>query len=251
MGDGGPRRRELRAEGEQRQDGVVQTLREELSQELQRGGIHPVQILDDEQHRRLRGARMQPVQHGPKGFFTLPDRRQRQRRVAIRDRERQQRRPQRDGLGPGQIVLLQAVQHQVEPGLRCDLAVEAEGSFVEVDRRIESRVLKMGRAAPLDDGGVHVTFHHLSQHVMLHRVDQARFAQARLADQQDDLAHTFSRLIPPVPEQTDFPIAARQGRQLRRGHCINRLPAAATCSTRNSSTSPGTLLIFCGPREAH
>ena len=202
----------------------MQALREELSQELQRGGVHPVQILDDEQDRRLRGARVQPVQHRPKGFFTLPDRRQRQRRVAIRDRERQQRRPQRDGLGPGQIVLLQAVQHQVEPGLRCDLAVEAEGSFVEVDGRIESRVLEMGRAAPLDDGGVHVTFHHLSQHVLLHRVDQARFAQARLADQQDDLAHALLGLIPAILEQADFPIAARQRRQLGRGHRINRIP---------------------------
>ena len=202
----------------------MQALGEELPQELQRGGVHPVQILDDEQDRLPRGARVQPLQHGPKGLFTLPDRRQRQRRVAIRGRERQQRRPQRDGLGPGQIVLFQAVQHPVEPGLRRFLAVEGEGPFVEVDGRIESRVLEMRRAAPLDDGCVHFPFDHLSQDVLLHRVDQARLAQARLADQQDDLPHALLGLLPAIREQADLLIAAGQRRELRRGHRVDRTP---------------------------
>ena len=56
VGDRGPRRLELGAEGEQGQDPVVQALGEELPQELQGGRVHPVQVLDDEQDRPPRGA---------------------------------------------------------------------------------------------------------------------------------------------------------------------------------------------------
>ena len=210
MRAGGPGRLELGAEGEQREDGVVLPLREELPQEFQRGGVRPVQVLDDEQDRLPGGARVQPLQHGAKCFFTLPDRRQRQRRVAVWCRERQQRRPQRQGLGPGQIVLFQPVQQPVEPGLWWLLAIEGEGTLVEVDGRVEPGVLKMRRAAPLDDGCVHFPFNHLSQDVLLHRVDQARFAQARFADEQDDLPHAVPGPLPAIHEQADLLVAARQ-----------------------------------------
>ena len=211
VSDGGPWRLELGAEGEHREDGVLQALGEELRQELEGGRVHPVQVLDDEQHRLPRRANVQPLEHGPKGLFTLPGRRQRQRRVAIRGREREQRRPQRHGFGPGQAVLVQPVQHPVEPGLRRFLAAEGEGPFVEVDGRVESRVLEVWRAAPLDHGCVYLTFDHLSQDVLLQRVDQARLAQSRLADEQHDLPHAFTRLIPATREQAHLLVAAGQG----------------------------------------
>ena len=149
---------------------VVQALGEELPQELQGGRVHPVQVLDDEQDRPAGGAGVQPLQHGPERLFPLPDRRQRQRREAVRGRQRQQRRPQRHGLRPGQVVLLQAVEQPVEPVLRRLLAAEAEGPLVEVDGRVQPRVLEVRRAAPLDDGRVHLPFDHLPQDVLLQRV---------------------------------------------------------------------------------
>ena len=116
------------------------------------------------------------------------------------------------------------MQQPVEPGWWWLFAIEGQGPFVEVDGRVERGILKMRRAAPLDDGGVHFTFNHLSQHVLLHRVDQARFAQAWFAAEQDDLPHAFSGPLPAIPEQAHFQVAARQRRELRRGHGVDWTP---------------------------
>jgi hypothetical protein len=74
MSDRGPRRPELGAEGEHGEDGVVQALGEELPQELQGGGVHPVQVLDDEQDRPPLRTPVQPLQHGSERLFPLPGR---------------------------------------------------------------------------------------------------------------------------------------------------------------------------------
>ena len=102
------------------------------------------------------------------------------------------------------------MQQPVEPGLRRLLVLECQGTLVEVNGRVESGVLKMRRAAPFDDGGVYFPFNHLSQDVLLHRVDQARFAQARFADEQDDLPHAVPGPLPAIHEQADLLVAARQ-----------------------------------------
>ena len=229
----------------------MQALGEELPQELQGRRVHPVQVLDDEQDRPPRGARVQPVQHGSKRLFPLADRRQRKRRKAVRRRQRQQRRPQRDGLRPGQVVLLQSVKHPVEPVLRRLLSIEGQSPLVEVDGRVQPRVLEVRRAAPLDDGRVHFPFDHLPQDVFLHRMHQARLAQARLADEQDDLPHALPGLLPAIREQADLVIAARQRRQLRRGHRVNRTPGHRDVAPRGTvRRGRGTLLTFWRPREA-
>ena len=224
VGDRRPRRLELGTEGEQGQDRVVQELGEELPKELQRGRIHPVQILDDEQDRLAGSAGVQPVQHAPERFFPLADRRQRKRREPVRGRQRQQRRPQRHGFRPGQVVLLQAMEQAVEPVLRRLLAAEAERTLVEVDGRVQPRVLEMRRAAPFNDRRVHFAFHHLSQDMLLQRVHQARLAQARLADQQDDLSHALLGLLPSVLQQADLLVAAGQRRKLSRRHRLEPAP---------------------------
>ena len=101
----------------------------------------------------------------------------------------------------------------VEPGRRRLLTAEGEGPLVEVDGRVQPAVLVMRRATPLDDGRVHFPFDHLPQDVLLQRVHDAGLAQARLADEQDDLAHALLGLLPAVFEQVDFVIAAGQRRE--------------------------------------
>ena len=55
--------------------------------------------------------------------------------------------------------------------------------------------------------------------------DQARFAQAGIADDQHDLAHAFGGLVPALLQESDFTIAANAlrvadivGARLNRGH---------------------------------
>ena len=74
VGEGGPRRLELGAEGEHGQDRVVRALGEELRQELQGGRVRPVQVLEDEQDRPVGGAHVQPLQHEPERLLSLPGR---------------------------------------------------------------------------------------------------------------------------------------------------------------------------------
>ena len=86
------------------------------------------------------------------------------------------------------------------------------------------RVLVVRRATPLDDGRVHLPFDHLPQDVLLQGVHHAGLAQARLADEQDDLAHALLGLLPAVFEQVDLVIAAGQRREPGR---TRRLDGAA------------------------
>lgn len=66
----------------------------------------------------------------------------------------------------------------------------------------------VGRATPLDDRRIHVPFDRLPQDVFLQSVHDAGLADARLAHEQDDLAHALLGLIPSIFEQVYFVIAA-------------------------------------------
>ena len=117
VGEGMPRRLELGSESEHGQDSVVQPLVEELPEELQSRCVHPVQVFDDEQDRPAGSARVQPLQHGPERFFPLANRRQHWLGKVVRDRQGEQRGPQRHRLGPGQAILLQSLDQPVESGV--------------------------------------------------------------------------------------------------------------------------------------
>ena len=160
----------------------------------------------------MRAARvLQPVQHRPERLFPLPRRRERQRGKSSEVGSDSSDAHSGTVSRPRQSVLLEAVEQPLEPGLWRLLAIERERALVEIDGRVQPRVLEVRRAAPLDDGRVHLSFHHLSQDVLLHRVNQARLAQARLADQQHDLPHAFAGLLPAIHQQADLLVTAGQG----------------------------------------
>ena len=62
-----------------------------------------------------------------------------------------------------------------------------------------------------------------SQHVFLDRLDEARFAQTRFANDEHNLAHALLRLLPAIRQQADFSIAPGQ----RRAHRRSRFSEAA------------------------
>ena len=57
--------------------------------------------------------------------------------------------------------------------------------------------------------------------MLLQRIDEARFAQARLADEQDDLPRSLRGLLPAILEQTHLVVAARERRDLGRTRHLN------------------------------
>ncbi len=88
VGARGPGDLELRSKREQGQNRIVQALGEEVPQELERGRVSPVQVFDDEEHRRPGGPDAQPLEQGPERFFPLAGWRQRRRWKAVRGRKR-------------------------------------------------------------------------------------------------------------------------------------------------------------------
>ncbi len=76
-----------------------------------------------------------------------------------------------------------------------------------LDHRIQGAVLMIGRTAEVEPRGP-VAPHALTQHL-----DQARFANARLAAEQHHLPVPFLDLRPALPQQPHFLLAPHQGRQ--------------------------------------
>src|SRR5262249_40104185 len=79
--------------------------------------------------------------------------------------------------------------------------------------RVQPGVLVVRRAAPFDNRCVPLSLDHLPQDLLLQRIDQARLAQARLADEEHDLTHPLAGLLPAVLEKADLVVAAGERRQ--------------------------------------
>ncbi len=128
------------------------------------------------------------------------------------------------------------MEQPIEAGPRRLFGAEGEAPLVEVDGRVQPCVLEVRRAAPLDDGRIHLSFDHLAQDMLLHRVYQARLTDARLAGEKNDLPNPLLGLLPAILEQADLVIAAGQRCKPGRPH---RLDGAAGLAddrrTRKSS----------------
>ena len=72
VGAEAPGRAKLRTIGEQDEDARRRDVVDEQGEELQRGGIDPVQVFDDEQHRLIRGVRQDDRAKSLEGLLALP-----------------------------------------------------------------------------------------------------------------------------------------------------------------------------------
>ena len=151
MSGGRPCRLELRPEGHDRQDPLVESLGEELLEKFERRRVRPVKVLDHEKDGAPAGIGSQPFDERPERLFPLPDRRQAEGREAVVRGQRQQGREERHEIGPGQAVGPQVPHQSLEPGGRRLVQPQAQKPREEVGRGIENRVLEPARAAPFDD----------------------------------------------------------------------------------------------------
>jgi len=146
-----PRRLEVGAECQQREDGIALAREHELVQEFERRGVAPLQVLDDEQDRPVRRVCAQPVTDGGQHGFSLARRREHERLVACTEWQGQQRGEQRYRFLVRHPEPFEVFDQPIEPGLR-GLDVQGVGQPLEkVDDRVEAAVLALRRAAPFDD----------------------------------------------------------------------------------------------------
>ena len=171
-----------------------------------------------------RGTCLQELDQGGEDFFPLSRGRKCEGRVSVGRRQRKERGPKRHRFLPSQIISAQTLDEPLEPCFARVVAVEFERPFEVVDGRVESRVLKMRRAAPLDDGRVFFGLRAAAGDVLLEVIDKSRFAKSRLADQEHDLSHTLLGLLPTVGQQAHLMVAAGERREAA---CRRRFDQAA------------------------
>ncbi len=181
-----------------------------------------MQILDNEQNGPPRGTILQPFDQCSESLFSLPRGSQRKRRKPIRCRQREQRGPQRHDLRPGHVVLFQAFEQPVEASRRRVLSPEIECPLEIVDRWVQPGVLKIGRAAPLDHRRIGRPLARPFLDVFLQRVDEPRFPQAGLSNEEHNLPHPLLSLFPAILEQADFVIATGERRKFARRRRVNQ-----------------------------
>ena len=202
-----PRRRELRAAGQQDELAARQVALDEHADELQRRRVHPVQVFADDQHRVLSRLRVEPSERGLQGLLLLLLRPQVQRRAALRRRQAEKRgeeRERRARLFPG------GAQRGGEAlGRRARIA-RLQHPLEVLDQRVERAVLMDLRATQLDS-------HVLLGQMVAQCPHEARLADARLARDDDDLRITRHRFIPTIQQQRSLFLAPHERRQVLDG----------------------------------
>ena len=191
------------------------------AQDIERGRIGPMQILERQHDRLNLRARHHPV--GQRRQLPAPQFLGRQSRRAFRrQRNVEERREQGDILRRVELDLRQRTLQVGEPPLGGYVGA-AEALAAPFGDRMQRRVLQKLRAAPFDPG-----VRRLAQPGVKF-LDQARLAQARLADDQHQLPVALPRPLPAPHQHGDFLVAADERREMalpRRG-VRRRLPERA------------------------
>ena len=151
IGSTAPRRFEFRAERQQRQQPVVQALIEQLAEQLQRRRIDPVQVLDDEQQRRLSAVTADQMQQRGECLLHHLHRTESQRRIPTLGRDRQQRREQRHRFRVRDDVLIEMFHQPIELAGGGRFGIESQHAAERFRCRIKSRVREERRRSPFDD----------------------------------------------------------------------------------------------------
>ena len=177
----------------------------ERPQQIERGRVGPVQVLEGE-HDRLRSGACQKQGRHRRQLPASQFLRREFRRAVLRQRDVEQRREQGRIFGRVETDQPQSVLEIGEflPVGRVGAAVAQPSPFGE---RVQRRVLQELRGGPLDPG-----VRRLGE-FCAELLDQARLADAGLADDLDELAFAFERARPAAHEQGKLVLAADQRRQ--------------------------------------
>jgi hypothetical protein len=215
--EGRPGRRQLGAEGDDEQHRQALEPVDDEVEQLEGGGIDPVQVLDHRQDRPLPGQALELVDQDPKGPRLPLLRREVRGRVPNRPVQAKERRQERGrlprvGHGAGEERL-----QVIEASLGRVVALEAGGPLELPDHRPKGAVAVVGGGL-VAQGGTPVAAGGLAQ-----RLDQARLADPGLAREEHDLALPGPGLPPAAEEQLQLLLAPDER---RRRAAVPRLEAA-------------------------
>ena len=203
----GPRRLELRPEGDHQQHGqALQALHREVEQ-LERGRVDPVRVLEDHQDGPARGEALELPQQSLEGPRLPLLRVELERRVALLRRDREEVGEERHGARD--VVHRRADQRLqlVEPDVRGVVLRQTRRSPELLHHRPERAVRVVGRAL------VPQARRPLGPEPLAQRQDEPRLADAGLAAEQDDLALALLGALPAVEQQRDLVLPAHQRRE--------------------------------------
>ena len=207
-----PGRREVGPKDHHQQDRQALDPIDDLLEQLDRGGVDPMRVLEDHQHRIAAGEPGQLIEQGGEHLGAVLLRREVERRIAALGRDRQERRQQRCRLPRARARLAEQGLQLLELDRGRIVAAEIGGALELVEHRIERAAGVEGRAEV-----VQVDARLLLQ-LLAQALDEARLADPGLARQQHHLALAVLGLAPARQQHTDLVLAPDQGRQpARRG----------------------------------
>ena len=203
----GPARLKLRPVGEHDQQRNGSHPVDQQIQHLQRGGVGPVRVLEQQHAGLLAGGRFGDIDQGPQRLVLVLLRRHRQGAVAVLAGDGQDRRDEPD-VGQRPAVVRDDQRFQlVEFRVRRFVAGELQRPFEVVDDGPEGAVHVVGRALEAQ------RLHALRLEPLAQRAQDAALADPGFTRQQHHLAFAVPRLRPPAKQQIHFVLAAHQRRQ--------------------------------------
>ena len=212
-----PGRAEFRPRGGDDQQRGLGAALGEPGHEIERGRVGPMQILEGEHDRLVSSARQNPGGH--RRQLPAPQFLRRELRpTVLRQRNVDQRREQRRIFGRVEADQRQSVLEVGETHLVTRVGA-AKAESAPFGERVQGRVLQELRGGPFDPG-----VRRLGKSCA-ELLDQARLADAGLADDLDELAFACERAQPAARQQRDLVLAADERRQGPR-------PAAAAAAAR-------------------
>ena len=138
-----PRRLELRPKREHQKQPLARSFGNQHAEQFQRRSVDPVQVLDDEQHGRDVGTPPQPIGQRVERFLFELLRRELQRGISRRQRQRDQRREQRHGFVERHSGLRQPLLQPCELRVGRLVAAEVKMTFQKLGGWVEAAVLML------------------------------------------------------------------------------------------------------------
>ena len=171
-----------------------------------------MQILVEHHQRLLLGERQSPGDQRLHGLLALQLGALPQRRVAIGERQREQRGDERHHLGRRELRVREPRLEPTQLALGIVVRLEPQSLLDELDQRVEGAPLAVGRAAALEPAVGR------RGQPLAERLQQARLAEARLARDQHRLPIALLRLLPAGDQQPQLLVAPDQRGEHARVH---------------------------------